>query len=144
MISRRVIRSLRPFRPPRRCPVPGSQSRLGCPYEHAAALLAAKDLVLRRGADPVEVDGVEGEMAALALTAVQRRRADPAELVAQLLVQREQVARDVFGHGGTGGAGGAGLLVDLTFRAGTAVGELGELALSRRLLLAQAADAGLG
>src|SRR5690606_40367641 len=106
-----------------------SQARLGRPDEDAPALLAADDLVLGGGPHVVQVHGVEGQVAALAGAAEQLGGADPAELGAQLLVERQQVVRDVLGDGGARAAGRARLVVDLPQRGVTALDEPGQLLL---------------
>ena len=62
------------------------------PDQDPAAFLAPQHLVSGGGADRVEVHGVERQMAALALAAAQRRRADAAVLRAQPFVQVDQVS----------------------------------------------------
>src|SRR5947209_19696146 len=75
-----------------------SQTRLRRADQDATALLAPQDVVLRRLAQPVEIGGVELQVAPLAPASVQSGGTDTARGGADLLVEREQVVREASGQ----------------------------------------------
>src|SRR5690348_4529915 len=90
----------------------GLQAGVGGPDEDPAAFLVADDLVRRGAADLVQLHGREHLPAAAALAAAQRRRGDAADARADLVVQGQEVGRDVGDDRGAGGGGLGGLLLD--------------------------------
>src|SRR4051812_23443886 len=102
------------------------QTRLSGADEDPPALLAAQYVVLGRLANPVDVGGVQLEVAALAPALVQGRGADAAGRGPHLLVERDELVRQA--------AGRLGALRGRLLRLG---GDLGERAVAALFGLGQ-------